>query len=98
MEPNPRLGDSDKNVLVYRTSYQKLVGKLIYLSHTRLEIAFAMSVVSQFMHSPYEEHLKVIYRILRYLKSTLGKRLFFRKNEQCGVEAHTNANWVGSSY
>ena len=40
-----------------KTRYQKLVGKLIYLSHTRPDIAFAVSLVSQFMHSPYEKHL-----------------------------------------
>jgi hypothetical protein len=37
--------------------YQRLVGKLIYLSHTRPDIAYAVSVVNQFMHSPKEEHL-----------------------------------------
>lgn len=38
--------------------YQRLVGKLIYLSHTRPNIAYAVGVVSQFMHSPQEEHWK----------------------------------------
>ena len=32
--------------------FQRLVGRLIYLSHTRPDIAFAVSRVSQFMHSP----------------------------------------------
>ncbi|KAL6326856.1 hypothetical protein AAG906_012131 [Vitis piasezkii] len=41
--------------------YQRLVGKLIYLSHSWLDIAFAVSVVSQFMHAPYEEHLEAVY-------------------------------------
>lgn len=35
-----------------RERYQRLVGKLIYISHTRPDIAYAISVVSQFMHSP----------------------------------------------
>eukprot|EP00261_Vitis_vinifera_P033077 XP_019074320.1 PREDICTED: uncharacterized protein LOC109122264 [Vitis vinifera] len=95
MEPNFRLGDSDKKVPVDTTRYQRLVGKLIYLSHTQPDIAFAVSVVSQFMHSPYEKHLEVIYQILRYLKSTPGKGLFFMKNEQRGVEAYTNVDWFG---
>ena len=55
--------------------------KLVYLSHTWSDIAFIISVVSQFIHAPYEEHLEAIYKILRYLKSTPRKGLFFRKNE-----------------
>ncbi|RVW96113.1 hypothetical protein CK203_037829 [Vitis vinifera] len=39
--------------------YQRLVGRLIYLSHTRPDIAFSVSMVSQFMHVPGPEHLKL---------------------------------------
>ena len=58
---------------------QKLVGKLIYLSHTRPNISFSIGVVSQFMHDPMEEHLEVVYQILRYLKKNLGRGLMFKK-------------------
>ena len=34
--------------------YQRLARKLIYLSHTRPDIAFAISIVSQYMHAPYK--------------------------------------------
>ena len=47
------------------------------------------------MHSPYEVHLEAVYRILRYLKSTPGKGLFFKKSEQKTIEAYTNADWAG---
>ena len=32
--------------------YRRMVGKLIYLSHTRPDIAYAVGVVSKFMHRP----------------------------------------------
>ncbi|KAA0063180.1 reverse transcriptase [Cucumis melo var. makuwa] len=45
-------------------------GKLIYLSHTRLDISFAVGVVNQFMHAPYEKHMEVVNRIMGNLKNT----------------------------
>lgn len=44
--------------------YQKLVGKLFYLSHTRLDICYVVSFVSQFMYDPTNKHLQVALRIL----------------------------------
>ena len=70
MDPNLKLGETCEGVPVEKGQYQRPVGKLIYLSHTRPDIAFAVNVVSQFMHSSYEEHLAAMYRILRFLKST----------------------------
>ena len=60
---------------VDREKYQRLVGKLIYLSHTRPDIAFAVSVVSQHMQSPKEAQQEAAFKILRYLKGSPGKRL-----------------------
>jgi hypothetical protein len=47
---NHRLSGGTGNV-VDKVRYQRLVGRLIYLSHTN--IAFAVGVLSQFMHAPY---------------------------------------------
>lgn len=44
--------------------FHSLVARLIYLSHTRPNIACTMNVASQFMHSPKEVHFEVIHRIL----------------------------------
>ncbi|RVW78160.1 Retrovirus-related Pol polyprotein from transposon RE1 [Vitis vinifera] len=37
--------------------YQRLVGRLMYLAHTRPDLAYALSVVSQYMHNPGEQHM-----------------------------------------
>ncbi|KAK2452167.1 hypothetical protein QL285_011158 [Trifolium repens] len=77
MVPNVKLWEKG-SALVDTGRYQRLVDKLIYLSHTRPDIAFSVSVVSQFMHSSYEKHLEAAYIILRYLKTNFGKGLFLR--------------------
>ena len=70
--------ESDQ-VPVDKGRYQRLVGRLMYLVHTRPDLAYALSIVSQFMHNPGEQHMNAIMRILRYLKSTPGKGILFAK-------------------
>nr|GEU88102.1 ribonuclease H-like domain-containing protein [Tanacetum cinerariifolium] len=41
------------------TEYQKLIGKLIYLTHTRPDISYSVHCLSQFMHKPLKSHLKI---------------------------------------
>ncbi|KAM1117266.1 hypothetical protein ACFX19_007783 [Malus domestica] len=62
--------------------YQRMVGKLIYLTITRPDISYAVSIVSQFMHYPSMDHLKIVHRVLHYLKGSIG---------------YTNANWANNS-
>ena len=51
--------------------------QVIYLSCSCPDIAHAVSVVNLFMYFPQETHMEAVYRILRYLKSSLGKWLLF---------------------
>ena len=59
IEFNCKLGDSDDQVPIDKKQCQYLMGKLIYLSHTRSDISFAVSVVSQSMQAPYENTWKL---------------------------------------
>ncbi|RVW69978.1 Retrovirus-related Pol polyprotein from transposon RE1 [Vitis vinifera] len=96
MDSQKKLGIEKESTPVDRGRYQWLVGRLIYLSHARPDIGFAVSAVSQFMHSPTEKHMEAVYRILRYLKMTPGKGLFFRKTENRDTEVYSDADWAGN--
>ncbi|KAH9726802.1 hypothetical protein KPL70_008430 [Citrus sinensis] len=95
MEMNHKLGILPNQTPTDKGRYQRLVGRLIYLSHTRTDIAYAVSIVSQFMHSPSEEHMDAVYRILRYLKCAPGKGLLFSKNNVSNIEGYTDSDWAG---
>ena len=81
---------------VDRETYQRLVGRLIYLCHTRPDISYAVSVVSRYMHDPRTGHMDLVYRILRYLKGTPGKGLWFRKSKHLDLEGYCDADWASS--
>ena len=86
-----------ENPWIQRDIDQLLVGRLIYISHTRPDIAFVVNMVSQYMHSPKEIHLEAVYKILKYLKGSPRRGLFFKKSDSKKVEIYTDADWVGST-
>ena len=75
--------------------YQHLVGRLIYPSHTKPNIAYVMSVISQFMHGPKKVHLQATNKGLQYLEGYSGKGILFKRNSELVLEAYTNANHIG---
>ncbi|XP_068317167.1 uncharacterized protein [Pyrus communis] len=74
--------------------YQRMVGKLIYLTITRPDISYAVSIVSQFMHSPSMDHLKIVHRVLRYLKGSIGRGILMRNNSHTQISGYTDADWA----
>ncbi|GKB53097.1 ribonuclease H-like domain-containing protein [Tanacetum coccineum] len=74
--------------------YQKLMGKLIYLTNTRPDISYDVHCLSQFTHSPLKSHLKIAFKILRYLKSYPGLGIHFIKNSGMRLKAFSDADWA----
>ncbi|RVW56778.1 Retrovirus-related Pol polyprotein from transposon TNT 1-94 [Vitis vinifera] len=96
MDTTVKLEESDGSAPVDKGRYQRLVGKLIYLSHTRPDIGFFVSVVSQFMNNPTEKHMTAVIRILRYLKMTPGKGSLLSRTTNKEIEIFLDADWAGS--
>ncbi|GJX13713.1 ribonuclease H-like domain-containing protein, partial [Tanacetum coccineum] len=76
------------------TEYQKLIGKLIYLTHTRPDISYYVHCLSQFMHKPLRSHLKIALKVLRYLKGNPGRGVHIVKQPKTSLEAFVDADWA----
>nr|XP_017182320.1 uncharacterized protein LOC108171129 [Malus domestica] len=87
----------DEETLTDISYYQRLVGRLIYLTITRPDLAFVVSLGSQFMHSPTMDHLQVVKRILRYLKGYVGRGLLMQNNVHTHILGYTDADWACNS-
>ena len=96
MKFNVKLGNFVDKVPVDKENYQQLVEKLIYLSHTRPNISYAVGTMSHFMQARYEEHMEATNYILRYLKTNPKKGFIVQKTNKKCIKAYTNLDWGGS--
>ena len=65
MVPGFKLTKHGDGVRIDNTFYKKIVGSLMYLTATRLNVMFVASLISRFMVCPTELHLQSAKRILR---------------------------------
>ena len=95
MEQNVDWWDNATALLEDAGLYRRLVGKLIFLTVTRPDISYAVSVLSQFMQAPCTIHLEGVYRVLAYLKRAPGKGLLYRRQGHLHIEAYSDSGFAG---
>ncbi|XP_057734215.1 uncharacterized mitochondrial protein AtMg00810-like [Arachis stenosperma] len=77
-----------------RTPYQQLVGRLLYLTNTRSDIAYAMGQLSQFIDCPTDEHMRATFRVLKYLKGCSSIGVFFSADNDLKLTGFAGADWA----
>ncbi|GKV25437.1 hypothetical protein SLEP1_g34876 [Rubroshorea leprosula] len=96
LEPNVKLTPMDGSPLFDPTRYRQSVGSLIYLTMTRLDIAYVLHIVSQFMAGPRSTHYAAILHIIRHVKGTLFHGLHFCTNSFPVLCAYSDTDWAGN--
>ncbi|XP_019432572.1 PREDICTED: uncharacterized protein LOC109339568 [Lupinus angustifolius] len=96
MEYAKRLTSSeDGELLSDPTIYRRLMGKLLYLTHTRPDLSFAVGNFSQFIAKPTNLHFEGAKRILRYLKGSISAGIFFPAETDFKIKGYTDSDWAG---
>ncbi|XP_065628547.1 secreted RxLR effector protein 161-like [Quercus suber] len=83
----------DEKEKMARVPYANAVGSLMYaMMYTRLDICYAVGLVSRFQSNPGLAHWKAAKRILRYLKGTADYVLCYHGSDLRMID-YSDANW-----
>ena len=74
-----------------------MIGSLMYLTNTRLDIFFVVNTLSQFLTDPRHVHLITVKHILRYLKGTVDYGLKYEVNQKINLEGYVDSDWASNA-
>ncbi|KAL4017383.1 hypothetical protein IC575_020935 [Cucumis melo] len=79
MDANLKLCKDDIGEAVDPSLYRSLIGSLMYVTATRPNILFAVSMLSRFMTNPKRSHWEAGKRVLRYIIGTINFGIYYKK-------------------
>ncbi|XP_020425774.1 uncharacterized protein LOC109950618 [Prunus persica] len=93
--PSCKLLRDEDGVQVDSTIYKQIVGSLMYLTATRPDMMFVVSLISNYICNPTELHMEAAKRILRYLRGTTGFWVFYKKGGKRELNIYTDSDYAG---
>lgn len=96
LQQNLKLSSDDGTKQVDATLYRQLVGSLIYLTTTRPDLAYSVSVLSQFMSRPLDSHWNAAKCVLRYLSGTCNYGILYTDSSDVTLAGYSDSDWAGN--
>lgn len=91
-----KLNSNEELERVDEKNYRSPIGCLLYLTATRSDVIYVVSLLSRFVHCCNISHFKAAERVLRYIKGTANLGEWFKKAEALKLIDYTDNDWVGS--
>lgn len=88
------LSSQDGTPLPDPNRYRNLIGRLLYLNLTRLDITYYVQQLSQFVTQPYSAHWDAAIHVLRYLKGCPSLGLFYPSQNDLILRAYSDNDWA----
>ncbi|XP_069146032.1 uncharacterized protein [Solanum lycopersicum] len=93
-DSNKAMNITNDQVLADKGPYQRLIGRLLYLTLSRPDIGFAVQTLSQFLQCPKKSHMEAALKVVRYIKRepTMGVLMSSKKDRE--LIAFCDADWA----
>ena len=90
-----RLEEGGSTPLVDNTLYRQIIGSLLYITHSRPDISYVVSVATRYMQEPHELHWKATKRILHYVQGTIYYGIHYAAGAKLDLTGFTDSDWAG---
>lgn len=90
-----KLSKDDDLELIDPTLFRSLVGSLMYLTATRPDIAYGISLINRYMESPRKSHWEAGKWILRYIQGTRSEGIFYKQVHNPRLFGYCDSDWAG---
>ncbi|GJV26263.1 hypothetical protein Tco_1378958 [Tanacetum coccineum] len=97
IESNKPLVKDEDGVDVDVHVYRSMIGSLMYLTASRLDIMFVVCVCARFQVTPKASHLNAVKRIFKYLKHQPKLGLWYPRDSPFELEAFLDSDYGGAS-
>lgn len=84
---------AEPDPLIHQRAYQRIVGKLLYLTMTRSAISYGLQTLSQFLQQSKKSHMTASIRIVRYVKNQPGEGLLLSSYSKNTITSYCDADW-----
>ena len=75
--------------------YQRLIGKILFLKVTQLDLTYAVGMLSRFSSAPQAPHMAAAKHVLRYLRGSSDLGLVYCRGEDSVLLGFCDADWAG---
>jgi hypothetical protein len=96
MEAKLKLLVNTSSESIDATLYKQIIGSLMYLTNTKLDICLAVNTLSQFLVEPKHVHLVATKHVMRYLKGTLDCGLSYDGDHDFTLSGYIDSDWAAS--
>jgi hypothetical protein len=72
-----------------------MIGSLMYLTTTRLDIQFTVGLCTCFQSSPRSSHQTTVQRVIRYLKHTPEFEIWYSASSSLDLVGFSDADFAG---
>ncbi|RVX19360.1 Retrovirus-related Pol polyprotein from transposon RE1 [Vitis vinifera] len=87
---NEKISKNDGEKLEEPSAYRSLIGSLLYLIATRLDLMFPAGFLSRFMSSPSNVHMGVAKSVLKYVRGTTNLGIWYLKTRGIKLDGYAN--------